>query len=328
MYKISVIVPAYNVDQYIGRCIDSILSQTFTDFELILIDDGSKDCSGEICDAYANQYRNIRVIHQNNQGQAAARNRGVAFAKSEWIAFVDADDLIHPQYLEILYDALGGTNARISICHAFEASALPIDFFEKQSGSYCLHTITEQRLTDWVNGSDKSVSKYAYWTVWGKLIHKTVLEEHPFTLDRIYEDNGVVFKWLYTAGEIVFCDNTLYFYYVNSAGTTKSGYRLKRLDWLWAVQEQISFYKKVGFSDLERTLKKRYIWEAIREYEQIVGLLGDRRAAGKLRRHIIHHWVRNRSTISLCYSEKMEVLSRLYPKVVERLSAINKRVGR
>lgn len=324
MSEISVVVPVYNVEKYLSRCVDSILAQTFTDFELILIDDGSKDCSGEICDNYAKQHRNIRVIHQDNKGQAAARNLGVEIAKGEWIAFVDSDDLIHPQYLEILYRAVCDTNTKLSVCHAFEDSNIPEDFWVKQRSSIRTYKVNETRLRDWMSESCNDVSKYAYWVVWGKLIHRAILRQYPFTLNRIYEDNAVVYKWLYAAGEITYCDNTMYYYYINTSGTTKSTYNLKRLDWLWAVQEQISFYETVGYSDMEDLLRKRYIWEALREYDHILSLLGDKDAAGKLRRHILLHWVRNRNRINLQYSEKMDIFSRLYPKTVKWLSAIRK----
>ena len=95
--KISVIVPVYNVEQYLHRCIDSILAQTFTDFELLLIDDGSKDRSGEICDEYAGKDERVRVFHKENGGVSSARNLGIDNAKGEWISFVDGDDVINPK---------------------------------------------------------------------------------------------------------------------------------------------------------------------------------------------------------------------------------------
>ena len=102
MPEISVIVPVYKAEAYLHACIDSILSQTFSDFELILVDDGSPDGCGAICDDYAARDSRVRVIHQKNQGQAAARNHALAAAKGEWVCFVDSDDAVHPQMLECL----------------------------------------------------------------------------------------------------------------------------------------------------------------------------------------------------------------------------------
>ena len=99
---ISVIVPVYNVEKYLAKCIDSLLAQTFSDFEILLVNDGSPDASGQICDALAKSDDRIRVIHKENGGAASARNSGLDAAKGDYIAFVDGDDLIHPQYLECL----------------------------------------------------------------------------------------------------------------------------------------------------------------------------------------------------------------------------------
>ena len=105
--EVSVIVPIYNVELYLSRCIDSILAQTFTDFELILVDDGSPDKCGEICDKYAAQDKRIHVIHKENGGLSDARNAGIEWTLNNtsclWITFVDSDDWVHPEYLEILY---------------------------------------------------------------------------------------------------------------------------------------------------------------------------------------------------------------------------------
>ena len=102
MPEISVIVPVYKAEAYLHACIDSILSQTFSGFELILVDDGSPDGCGAICDDYAARDSRVRVIHQKNQGQAAARNHALAAAEGEWVCFVDSDDAVHPQMLERL----------------------------------------------------------------------------------------------------------------------------------------------------------------------------------------------------------------------------------
>ena len=100
MCKISIIVPVYNVENYISRCIDSILSQTFADWECLLIDDGSTDNSGDICDAYSKKDQRFIVCHKENGGVSSARNEGIEMSKGEWITFIDADDWILPEYLE------------------------------------------------------------------------------------------------------------------------------------------------------------------------------------------------------------------------------------
>ena len=325
MPEISIIVPVYKAEPYIHRCIDSILAQTFTDFELILVDDGSPDNCGRICDEYAISDERITVIHQANQGQAVARNNAVVQAKGEWVCFVDSDDLIHPQYIEFLFNAALATQAKISICRAHEGESCPEGFYHVQDIHIEKFTIDEQRLFDWFH-HHAEVGKYAYWTVWCKLIHKSIIEQYPFTPGRFFEDNAVVCKWLHAAEKVTYCDNVLYYYYVNSAGTTKSSYSLKRLDWLWAVREQMEFYKKVRYLKMETMLRKRYIWEALRVYEDICLLLNDKKNEGKMRNHITYYCVQNYYRISLTYSEKMEILSRLYPKTMLSLSKIKRKL--
>ena len=124
---ISVIIPVYNCEKYIETCVDSVLNQTFTDFEIILVDDGSPDDSGKLCDQLSEKNNKIVVLHQKNQGQAAARNNGVKIARGEWLHFVDSDDLIHPQMLEILYGAVD-ENTQISMCDLCKAHICPEGF--------------------------------------------------------------------------------------------------------------------------------------------------------------------------------------------------------
>ena len=110
------IVPVYNVEKYLPQCIDSILAQTYTDFELIIVDDGSTDRSGQICDEYKDKDSRVYVVHQENRGVSAARNAGIDMAKGEYIAFVDSDDVIHNQMLELLFFALTKYSVDISVC--------------------------------------------------------------------------------------------------------------------------------------------------------------------------------------------------------------------
>ncbi len=117
--KISVIVPVYNVERYLPRCIDSILAQTFTDFELLLIDDGSKDSSGEICDEYASKDSRVRVFHKENGGVSSARNLGLDNARGEWIAFCDSDDWVKPEFLGTFIGMAGDCDLLSQGFHSF-----------------------------------------------------------------------------------------------------------------------------------------------------------------------------------------------------------------
>ena len=117
MAEVSIIVPVYQVEKYIRQCVDSILAQTFTDFELILVDDGSKDQSGQICDEYAGRDRRVRVIHKENGGLSDARNKGMDQAVGNYFMFIDSDDYTAPTMIECLYKSILNENADIAVCN-------------------------------------------------------------------------------------------------------------------------------------------------------------------------------------------------------------------
>ena len=114
--RISVVVPVYNVENYLNECIESILQQTYHELEVILVDDGSTDRSGELCEEWKKKDKRIHVIHQSNQGLSEARNRGLENITGKYVAFVDSDDILHPQMYEHLADALQAEQADVAIC--------------------------------------------------------------------------------------------------------------------------------------------------------------------------------------------------------------------
>lgn len=326
MSVISVIVPVFNAEKYLTRCVNSILKQTFSDFELILIDDGSRDNSSEICDSYAEKDERVCVIHQSNRGQAAARNYGVSKAKGEWIVFVDADDIIHPQMLEFLYCAVKEHKTKISCCRACEDKTLPMTFLQNYKYKSWLYEVDEKNLVKWYLG-EEAVDKYLYWVVWGKLIHRSILEELPMEEGRIYEDNAIVFRWLYEAKRIAFCNITMYFYFINEEGTTKNAYTLKHLDLLWALKKQYVFYNSINFSAIASDVGKKYLFYGLGECQKIDNLLHEKKIAARLRRSLLLFWIINRKCLKLSKTQKMDVLTRLYPKQILFLWKIKHRIG-
>lgn len=253
MAMVSVIVPVYNVEKYLHRCVDSILAQTFTDFELILVDDGSPDNCGAICDDYAQKDLRVHVIHQENQGQAAARNRAVAEASGEWIHFVDSDDIIHPQMLEILYCAAVENHANISMCGVLESEEIPETFYSTPNRHTRVYDMDEESMEDLLEHGE-----HRYWIACGKLIKKEIVQRLPFTNGRIYEDNAIVCQWLYEAGKVADSQERLYFYFINKHGTTKKGFSWKQLDYLWALRKQMQFYRKNKYTRMIKEIKGWY----------------------------------------------------------------------
>ena len=253
MPLISVIVPVYNCEKYIEACVNSVLNQTFADFEIILVDDGSPDDSGKLCDQLAEKNNKIVVLHQKNQGQAAARNNGVKIARGEWLNFLDSDDLIHPQMLERLYNAVIENNVNLAMCSAVQDEKLPDDFYAEKKVEFKNLEMNEDNFLCLCKDL-----KYYYWVVWGKLIHKSIYEKHPLTEGRIYEDNAIVCKWLYKAKKVTLTHAPMYFYYTNNSGTTKKAFTKKQLDVLWAFKEQLDFFYSLGYKKMTEHLATYY----------------------------------------------------------------------
>lgn len=194
---ISVIVPVYNVEKYLLQCVDAILAQTFTDFELILVDDGSTDNSSVLCNAYAEKDKRVRVLHKENGGQAEARNLGIDIARGQYLTFIDSDDLVSPEYLDRLLNAIQETNAEIAACGEISfQDGEPVSFDSEAACGY-----------DRMSGREICVSHYqTKWPMpvapWGKLYKAALFKEIRFPTGKIYEDQGTVPRLWYLAEKI------------------------------------------------------------------------------------------------------------------------------
>jgi glycosyltransferase involved in cell wall biosynthesis len=228
MDKISVIIPVFNVDTFLSRCINSVLSQTHDNIEVILVNDGSTDTSQNICEYYSARNPNIvKILRQENKGPSAARNSGLELATGDYIAFVDGDDFINQDYLFLLHNSIIKSESDISICgylnynghfengynfcNAINCS--PEDFFK------CI--LNHQTLT----------------SVWGKLYRKSLLDGYSFIEDRIMED---MFFWPYILKKtknISLVDKPLYYYNRLGTSITRSSFNLKKLDMVDALVE-------------------------------------------------------------------------------------------
>lgn len=247
MAEISIIVPVYQAERYIHECIGSILSQTFVDFELLLVDDGSPDNCLAICREYAARDSRVRVFHQENQGQSAARNFALTQALGQWICYVDSDDAIHPQMLERLYRATQESGAPISMCGSVAGETISESFFAPCQGQWTAEVMEENRLAELFDAGS-----YPGWVVWGKLIRKEIVESYPMAQGRIYEDNEAVCHWICQAGTLAVMPDPMYFYRTNPNSTTQKAFSRKRLDYLWALERIIRFYGEMGYLTLQQ----------------------------------------------------------------------------
>ncbi|MBR4473719.1 MAG: glycosyltransferase [Oscillospiraceae bacterium] len=266
MPTITVIVPIYNVEPYLRRCVDSILAQTFTGFELVLVDDGSPDNCGAICDEYAEKDARIRVIHQENGGLSAARNAGIdwAFANSnsKWLAFVDSDDWVHPRYLELLYSAVQTDHIKLSACEIVEV--------EKPTPAE--EVVPETELLPWDDYLQRS---WCIHSPCNKLYVKELFEGMRYPVGKLHEDAFLTYKLLIRAETISYLPMVLYYYYHNPQGIMNSPFSLKRLDSMDAYEERIEYVKSIkstkalAFSVRDYLSHCMYIVDLLRAEEHI-----------------------------------------------------------
>lgn len=205
-YKISIVVPVYNVEEYLSRCVESILAQTYKNFEIILVDDGSTDNSGELCNQYEREHKEIRVIHKENGGLSDARNCGMNDARGSYITFVDSDDYIHPLYLELLVKGIQ-KGADFSVC----------DFTEVYDGNGIRKI--EPNIVDisTINAKDGLIEilyqKFHDVAAWGILLPLSLAQKYPFPKGRIFEDLYTTYQYYLDAKMVAFVRVSLYYYF-------------------------------------------------------------------------------------------------------------------
>ena len=237
---ISIIVPIYNVEKYIKKCIESILAQTYTNLELILVDDGSPDRCPVICDEFAERDNRIVVIHKKNGGLSDARNAGLDIAQGKFIGFVDGDDYIAPQMYEILFDALFKNDADMSICN-----------YVKVNEQYEL--IAEKNrilpIKDACVSPDEFMHEYTgkygwfYVVAWNKLYRKTLFDNLRYPKGKQHEDEFLIHRIVYKCHKIV-CVNQPFYYYVEREGSIMSQFNVKNLDLGEALIDQYRYAKQ------------------------------------------------------------------------------------
>ena len=204
---ISVIVPVYNVEAYLNRCVDSILAQTYRNLEIILVDDGTRDNSDKICDEYARKDSRVRVIHKENGGLSSARKAGLDIAAGEYIGFVDSDDWIEPDGYAHMLRCLQKYDVKMAC-----------------AGRYDVYSATGERKVglcpkqEEVISGEEMARRIFLWdgcdsAAWDKLYHRSLLEEIRYPVGKICEDVPTTYRIALKAGRVVMCDKPFYNYY-------------------------------------------------------------------------------------------------------------------
>lgn len=263
MPTISVIVPVYKAEQYLVRCVDSILNQTLSDLEIILVNDGSPDNCGAICDEYAKKDNRIKVIHRENGGASAAKNSGLEIATGEYIGFVDADDHIHPQMYELLY------------------------YYAVTDGSDMVTTereppIRKEHFDPVVDGADREIvlpdealaqfyQKY-YGRLWMsyqiKLFHHDIFKNLRFREGIISEDCDLLPLTVRRAHQITIIPLELYSYTLSEGSVMRSGFSEKRYDSIGVWMRYVQFFHEQKLMDQRDYYASQYLYTLVAFYEK------------------------------------------------------------
>lgn len=243
---ISVIVPVYRVEEYLERCVKSILSQTYKNLEVILVDDGSPDQCPAICDACAEKDARVKVIHQENKGLSGARNAGIDAASGEYLAFVDSDDYVSPHFIEELYQLLQDTGCAIGQCRFSYVKGDGL--VEEGDSAFCIYR--GESLMEQLYGPEEKATCFV--VAWNKLYRAELFKETEirYPEGRIHEDEATTYRLFHEAKKLAFLDRALYGYYTENGGSITSVFSAKRLQWLAAHEERIAFFKKNGYEKL------------------------------------------------------------------------------
>lgn len=254
MPKISVIVPVYKVEKYLHRCVDSILNQSFTDFELILVNDGSPDNCPKICDEYEKKDNRIVVIHKENGGLSDARNKGIDYAfensNSEWLTFIDSDDWIHKDYLKFLYKACIENNVDISICN-----------FERTE----CEKITDKNLTQnfelWSSEDFYFKKHYNFTVAWGTFYKKYLFENIRYPYGKLHEDEFTSYKLIFKIKKLAYISNDLYYYFNNENSIMNNFSDKNFIDAMDALRLQVNYItNNIKRNNIKKIMSLYYIY--------------------------------------------------------------------
>lgn len=257
VHTISIIIPVYNSEKYLARCLNSVLSQTYTDFEVIIVDDGSTDSSNQICIEYAQKDKRVKVFKQENKGASAARNFGLRLSEGNLISFVDSDDAIDPRMIEILYNALMvDPQYDFSWCSGLaikpSEAAKHDNFLSEQSK---IEVFSQSELFERFFRIHGESNEYS---IWGKLYKRETLSNFKLIEGRMNEDIDGVFQ-VYSASQFAaYVPLQLYFYYQNPGSITNSKITMKKMDLLY-IWDQLE--KKV----LKICPEYHYAWKLNRQ---------------------------------------------------------------
>ena len=256
---ISVVIPVYKVEAYLDRCVESVVGQSYEKLEIVLVDEGSPDRCGAMCDAWAEKDKRIRVLHQKNAGLGAARNRGTEIASGEFVTYVDSDDYLAPDAIELLLRLRHEQKADIACGDCCSVGREEKAVFDRE-GDYRVRVFTGSEACMTLQGWELYMPMV---TAWGKLFPRTWLLDDPFTEGRLHEDESTTFKLFYRAKRVALTSRAVYAYFQNPDSIMHTRSERSQRDTLLAYCEQIRFFEANGEEALARAARDKLLNVAV-----------------------------------------------------------------
>ena len=253
---ISIIVPIYNVEKYVGECIESIINQAYKDLEIILVDDGSTDGSGIICDKYARHDSRIHVIHKTNGGLSDARNAGIEQAHGDWLGFVDGDDFLHKNMYADLYSCIRSTDGDIAVCSFFPTKCYVEDWeYDKND-----------EISVFSGGEALCNLNIVQVSACNKLYRKELFETIRYPVGKLHEDEAVIHRILYQCSRVSFIEEKLYGRRIREGSIMTSEITGRRIyDGIDALKDRVNFVCEMGWEEPQENVLNRF-GEYVRHY--------------------------------------------------------------
>lgn len=333
---ISVVIPVYKVEAYLAACVESVMAQTYQNFEIILVDDGSPDNCPRMCDDLAARDSRIRVIHKENGGLSSARNAGIDAARGDYLAFLDSDDLWTPLFLERLYWAIEETGADFSVClfrrfrgappRELPETAQVITMNQRQAFD-CLFNIRNENMVVAPNKLYNS-RLFGYLNEnmvvsWNKLYHNRIFDSIRYPVGMIHEDEAIIHEIIGASEKVAWVEEEHYLYRETANSITNAKFNLKRLDETVAKERRIVWFEDHGMHDLADRTRRVYLTNLMRLHRSVQETLDDKAAAKEVC-HKLHarfcelctpELIREQSTISKMRYQMFRYIPAAYSKL-------------
>lgn len=308
--KVSIIMPAYNASAFLMRSVSSVQRQSYQNWELLIVDDGSKDNSREIVQAFCTEDSRIKLLCNQHGGTARARNTAIAVAQGDYLAFIDADDVYHPRYLELLVNTALQENADLIVCGIARGTDCSPFLESKVDTAY--HVVNKEQAF--------SLMYCGEWPLmispWNKLYSRELFKTIRFPDGRFFEDAATVNLAVYEANRICLLDYSLYFYYIIPNSSSKTKRSVELLDREWALRSHWEYFFMEDRTDLAYLALPFYLVELITIYRRIE--VSDKpEDCLVIRDKFEGIYKKYKNRISLSEAQKAQILAFRYPRIYD-----------